>query len=58
MLTSAGRAFVIDRLTNAPDIAALRRVWDSLGDQTRRDKEIEAHKDALKAQMMETTHGA
>jgi hypothetical protein len=54
MLTPAGRAFVMDRLTNAPDIAALRRVWDSLGDQTRRDKEIEAHKDALKAQM-ETT---
>ena len=57
MLTPAGRAFVLDRLTNAPDIAALRRVWDSLSDGTKRDKAIVAHKDALKAQMQETTHG-
>ena len=27
MLTSAGRAFVIDRLTNAPDIAVF---WDAI----------------------------
>ncbi|MEQ3625942.1 MAG: hypothetical protein ABNH26_08545 [Celeribacter sp.] len=56
MLTPAGRTFVMDRLTEAPDIEALRRAWDNLSDGAKRDKEIEAHKDALKAQM-ETTHG-
>lgn len=32
MLTPAGRTFVMDRLTNAPNIEVLRRVWDSLGE--------------------------
>jgi len=41
------------RLSDAPNIEALRRVWESLGRDYRAKPQIIAHKDALKEQMEE-----
>lgn len=51
MTTESGRAFVIARLCDAPDINGLRTVWQSLGTTYQRDTELAALKDQLKRQM-------
>ena len=51
MTTTEARACVIARLSDAPNLPALRRVWESLGVEYRVNPEIMAHKDALKKQM-------
>lgn len=50
-MTDEGRKFTIARLSDAPNIEALRRVWDSLGDEYRRCPVVAAHKDTLKKSM-------
>jgi len=50
-MTDAGRSYVLSRLSDAPDLAALRRVWESLGVEYQRDPAILSHKDTLKKQM-------
>ena len=50
-MTDAGRTFVLNRLSDAPDLPALRRVWESLGVEYQRDAAVMAHKDTLKKQM-------
>ncbi len=52
-MTPQGRAFVLNRLTNAPDKAALKRVWESLNPEYTRDPEIQQHKNKLKEEMRE-----
>jgi len=49
-MTDEGRKFILGRLSDAPDIRSLRKVWDSLGHEYARDPKIAAHKDQLKAQ--------
>jgi hypothetical protein len=51
MPTEAGKAFVLQRLFDAPDQEALRRVWESLGVAYQKDPDIRALKDQLKANM-------
>lgn len=51
MTTDAGRAFIMARLCDAPDLNGLRKVWVKLGTTYQRDPEIVALKDKLKAQM-------
>lgn len=51
MTTPEGRALVFQRLGDAPDLAALRRVWDSLGWDYKRDPEVLALKDNLKERL-------
>lgn len=43
-------AYTLMRLGDAPDLAALKRVWDSLSDTQRMDREIEGYKEFYKAQ--------
>jgi hypothetical protein len=50
-MTPEGRTFAKQRLLSAPDLAALRRVWDSLGLDYARDPEIAALKDRLKEEL-------
>lgn len=50
-MTPQGRAFVLSRLANSPNIAALRRVWESLGIEYKRDPEIQQFKDKLKREL-------
>ncbi|KAF0675098.1 hypothetical protein [Profundibacterium mesophilum] len=50
-MTENGRAFVIARLSDCPDLAALRRVWESLSAEYQRDGVVRAAKDALKTGM-------
>lgn len=47
-MTPHGRTFVIQRLADAPDLAALRRVWDSISFEYRADPDVLAMKDKLK----------
>lgn len=51
MTTDPGRAFAMARLSQAPDLEALKTVWGSLGITYQRDADIAALKDQLKAQM-------
>jgi len=51
MTTTQGRAFCIQRLSDAPDLAALQRVWEGLADDYKRDPAVQQHKDALKANL-------
>ena len=39
------------RLTSAQSLEGLRRVWDNMGDHYRRDAEVVAHKDKMKASL-------
>lgn len=48
-MTDPARAFVLMRLFEAPDLDALRRVWDGLGDDWKADRQVRELKDALKA---------
>lgn len=48
-MTPEGRAHVIMRMSDAPSLAALQRVWGSLSAEYQRDPELIAHKDRLKA---------
>ena len=51
MLTPAGKAWVLKRLSDAPDREALRRVWEDLGIAYQRDPDVIRLKDELKASM-------
>lgn len=48
-MTDAGRAYVMQRLSDAPDLQGLRNVWESLGAEYKRDPQIFQHKETLKA---------
>lgn len=50
-MTPEGRKYIMARLTDAPDIHALRRVWESISVEYRNDREIRALKDDLRARM-------
>lgn len=52
-MTEEGRKFVLGRLTDAPDLRSLARVWDSLGSEYARDPMIQTVEDQLKRQFME-----
>jgi len=52
-MTPEGITYAIMRLSDAPNIEALRRVWESLGRDYRANPQIIAHKDTLKKQMEE-----
>lgn len=47
-MTPTARAYVENRLTSCPDLAALRRVWENLGVEVQHDAAIIALKDRLK----------
>jgi hypothetical protein len=47
-MTPAGKAWVLQRLSDAPDREALRRVWESLNPAYQNDPDIQALKDKLK----------
>ena len=47
-MTKEGRAFCLQRLSDAPDLAALQRVWESFGVDPKRDAAVVAHKDQMK----------
>jgi hypothetical protein len=47
-MTPHGLAFVLSRLSSAPDLAALRRVWESLSPEYQRHPDVRAMKDKLK----------
>ncbi len=49
-MTDEGRSYVLSRLSDAPNLAALRRVWESLGIEYQRDPVILAFKNQLKSQ--------
>lgn len=49
MTTDHGRAFVLQRLNDAPDLDSLRRVFASLSYQYQRDEQIIAVAKALAA---------
>ena len=51
MTTDHGRAFVVARLGDAPDLDALRRVWESLGLEYKKDQVVRDAKDRIKAAM-------
>lgn len=48
MTTEPGRQFVLSRMGDCPNIDALRRVWDSLGNEYKRDPIVRDFKDKLK----------
>lgn len=50
-MTDHGLKYVLARLADCPNLDALRRVWDSLGDEYKRSPEVQAHKARLKAGM-------
>lgn len=50
-MTPQGKAHVVSRLGDCPDLAALRRVWDGLAYAYQRDPEILALKDRLKKEL-------
>jgi hypothetical protein len=50
-MTPAGKAWVLQRLSGAPDREALRQVWESLAVAYQRDPDVIALKDQLKAGM-------
>ncbi|MGB7241679.1 MAG: hypothetical protein WBC93_06300 [Sulfitobacter sp.] len=47
-MTPRGLSYVLNRLTNCPDLASLKLVWSNLGDEPKRHPEVVAHKDKLK----------
>ena len=47
-MTPEGRTYVLMRLSEAPNIKALRTVWESVSNEYQRDPEIQAHKDRMK----------
>jgi hypothetical protein len=47
-MTPEGKAYTIMRLSEAPDMAALRRVWESLSKEYQNVPAIKAHKEAMK----------
>lgn len=51
MTTPNGKAYVLHRLSDAPDLNALRRVWESLGREYQQDADVVAFKDLLKEGM-------
>lgn len=44
-------AFTLMRLSQAPDLDALRRVWESLGEDQKLDPIVRQYKDTFKAQL-------
>lgn len=52
-MTPEGRSHIITRLTNAPDLDALRRVWDSVSFEYQADPKIQEFKDKMKRQLGE-----
>ena len=50
-MTPHGLTFVLNRLTNATTMDALRVVWDSLGHEYKRDPRVIAFKDKRKEQL-------
>jgi hypothetical protein len=50
-MTPAGKAWVLQRLSGAPDREALRKVWESLGLEYQNDAEVQATKDRIKERM-------
>jgi len=50
-MTDHGKAYVISRLSQCPDLASLQRVWGNIGVEYQRNVDVVAHKDALKAGM-------
>jgi len=49
-VTPGGKAFVIMRLSEAPDLAAVRCVWESIGREYQECPAIQRHKNSLKQQ--------
>jgi len=47
-MTPEGRAYVLSRLSDCPDLAALAKVWGNLGFEYQRDPQIQSYKDKLK----------
>lgn len=47
-MTSAGKAYVLQRLADAPTLTALRTVWESIAHEYQKDPEIQALKNKLK----------
>lgn len=47
-MNDAGRAYATTRLLQCSDLTALRRVWESLGNEYQRDPKIQKLKDRLK----------
>jgi len=50
-MTPEGKAYVLQRLADAPTCAALRTVWDSIAYEYRRDPVIQTMKDEMKASL-------
>lgn len=53
MTNEDGRKFVLSRMNQCADSAALRRVWESLADAYKRDPIIQKAKDDLKKALSE-----
>lgn len=47
-MTPHGRKFVLSRLFDAPDLNALKAVWETISDEYKRDPVVVAAKDSLK----------
>ena len=47
-MTPEAKSYALMRLSEAPDMAALRRVWESLSKEYQNVPEIKAHKEAMK----------
>lgn len=50
-MTDQGRAYALARLSDCPDLPALKRVWESLGAEYQRDPAVQEMKDALKQEL-------
>jgi len=50
-MTPEGKAYVLQRLADAPTCEALRKVWDSIADEYKRDPVIQAMKNEMKASL-------
>lgn len=58
MTTEIGRKHCIARLSAAPNLAALRKVWESFGTSYQADPIVKATKDQLKAGMAQDPRGS
>lgn len=50
-MTPHGLAYVLTRLSECPDLAALRRVWESLSPEYQKHPKVRDMKDRLKDQL-------
>ena len=50
-MTSEGRKYCIQRLFDAPDLAALKRTWESFGAEYQRDSKVQEVKEQMKAKL-------